>query len=117
MRLNQKKILVVGLGKSGLSVVRYLVGAGARVTVSDMKREGDLEPGMVQEMRNLGVTLETGGHTIGTFTRCEQIIVSPGVPPGMAMLRTSYMASHEDHHLDKILDAFGIIGKKLGIIA
>jgi UDP-N-acetylmuramoylalanine--D-glutamate ligase len=86
MRLNQKKILVVGLGKSGLSVVRYLVGAGARVTVSDMKREGDLEPGMVQEMRNLGVTLETGGHTIGTFTRCEQIIVSPGVPMDIAPL-------------------------------
>jgi 8-amino-7-oxononanoate synthase len=42
--------------------------------------------------------------------------VSPGVPPGMAMLRTSYMATHEDHHLDKILDAFSVIGKKLGII-
>jgi 8-amino-7-oxononanoate synthase len=42
--------------------------------------------------------------------------VSPGVPPGMAMLRTSYMASHEDHHLDRILETFGTIGKKLGII-
>jgi 8-amino-7-oxononanoate synthase len=42
--------------------------------------------------------------------------VSPGVPPGMAMLRTSYMASHEDHHLDRILEVFGEIGKKLGVI-
>jgi 8-amino-7-oxononanoate synthase len=42
--------------------------------------------------------------------------ISPGVPPGMAMLRTSYMATHEDHHLDRILEVFGTIGKKLGII-
>jgi len=42
--------------------------------------------------------------------------VSPGVPPGMAMLRTSYMASHEDQHLNKILEIFGVIGKKLGVI-
>jgi 8-amino-7-oxononanoate synthase len=42
--------------------------------------------------------------------------ISPGVPPGMAMLRTSYMATHEDRHLDRILEAFGTFGKKLGII-
>ncbi|MGB6034036.1 MAG: aminotransferase class I/II-fold pyridoxal phosphate-dependent enzyme, partial [Bacteroidota bacterium] len=42
--------------------------------------------------------------------------VSPGVPPGMAMLRTSYMATHEEHHLDRILETFGAIGKELGII-
>ena len=43
--------------------------------------------------------------------------ISPGVPPGMAMLRTSYMATHESWHLDKILEVFGIFGKKLGIIS
>jgi len=42
--------------------------------------------------------------------------VSPGVPPGMAMLRTSYMASHENHHLETILEVFGTIGRKLGVI-
>ncbi len=42
--------------------------------------------------------------------------ISPGVPNGMQMLRTSYMATHEDQHLDKILETFGTIGKKLGII-
>lgn len=42
--------------------------------------------------------------------------VSPGVPPNMAMLRTSYMATHEDEHLEKIIEIFGVIGKELGII-
>src|SRR4030042_1091581 len=84
--LKNKQVLVVGLGKSGLSVVRYLVREGARVTVSDMKKEADLEPGMIQEMRDLGVTLETGGHTIDPFVGSDQIIVSPGVPLDLAPL-------------------------------
>ncbi len=42
--------------------------------------------------------------------------ISPGVPPGMQMMRTSYMATHEDKHLDKILELFEHTGKKLGLI-
>jgi 8-amino-7-oxononanoate synthase len=42
--------------------------------------------------------------------------ISPGVPPGLQMMRTSYMATHENEHLERILEVFGIVGKKLGII-
>ncbi|MGB1248855.1 MAG: aminotransferase class I/II-fold pyridoxal phosphate-dependent enzyme, partial [Chitinophagales bacterium] len=42
--------------------------------------------------------------------------ISPATPPGMQMLRTSYMASHNQDHLDQILDAFSGVGKKLGLI-
>jgi len=42
--------------------------------------------------------------------------IRPGVPPGMEMLRTSYMATHEDEHLNKILDIFSTVGKKFGVI-
>lgn len=42
--------------------------------------------------------------------------ISPGVPPGMQMMRTSYMATHEDEHLDRILELFEDVGKKLGIL-
>jgi UDP-N-acetylmuramoylalanine--D-glutamate ligase len=80
IKVKDKRILVVGLGKSGLSAVQYLVREGAKVTVSDLKKEADLEPGTVEEMRALGVTLETGGHTMDTFLRAERSIVSPGVP-------------------------------------
>ena len=44
------------------------------------------------------------------------VFISPGVPPGRQMMRTSYMATHEDEHLDKILDIFSDTGKKLGLI-
>lgn len=42
--------------------------------------------------------------------------IPPGVPPNMSMMRTSYMSSHEKIHLDRILDAFSITGKELGLI-
>ncbi|HZY09868.1 MAG TPA: pyridoxal phosphate-dependent aminotransferase family protein [Bacteroidota bacterium] len=42
--------------------------------------------------------------------------ISPGVPPGLQMMRTSYMATHENEHLDFILEAFKVTGKKLGLI-
>ncbi len=42
--------------------------------------------------------------------------IRPGVPPGMEMLRTSYMATHEQDHLEKILEVFLKVGKKLGVI-
>jgi 8-amino-7-oxononanoate synthase len=43
--------------------------------------------------------------------------IRPGVPPGLEMLRTSYMSTHEDEHLDKILSVFSDIGKKVGAIS
>lgn len=43
-------------------------------------------------------------------------IVNPAVPPEMSLLRTSYMATHKDEQLDKVLDIFAKIGKKLGVI-
>ncbi len=43
-------------------------------------------------------------------------IVPPGVPPDMSLLRTSYMATHTDKELDRVLDIFGKIGKRLGVI-
>jgi len=42
--------------------------------------------------------------------------IPPGVPQNMSMMRTSYMATHEDVHLNKILEVFGEVGKKLGLI-
>lgn len=44
------------------------------------------------------------------------VFIPPGVPPNMSMMRTSYMASHEDIHLEKILEIFAKVGKELGII-
>jgi 8-amino-7-oxononanoate synthase len=44
------------------------------------------------------------------------VAVSPAVPSGKALIRTSYMATHTDEHLNKVLKAFEKVGKALGII-
>ena len=43
--------------------------------------------------------------------------ISPAVQPGHALLRTSYTATHTDEHLDRVLEVFEKIGKKIGIIS
>jgi 8-amino-7-oxononanoate synthase len=42
--------------------------------------------------------------------------ISPAVPPGRELLRTSYMATHTDAQLNRVLETFAVVGKELGII-
>ncbi len=44
------------------------------------------------------------------------VFISPGVPQGRQMMRTSFMATHEDEHLDEIIQIFKNVGTKLGLI-
>ena len=44
------------------------------------------------------------------------VFISPGVPQGRQMMRTSYMSTHEDEHLNFIVDTFKSVGKELGLI-
>ena len=43
-------------------------------------------------------------------------IISPATPPGRQLLRTSYMATHTDEQLDRVLGTFEAVGKELGVI-
>ncbi len=43
-------------------------------------------------------------------------IISPAVPPGKALIRTSYTATHTDEQIDQVLETFNRIGKQFGII-
>ena len=78
--LFEKKVLIVGLGKSGLSAARWLAAQGALVTVSERKEAHTLEAALRQETLELGIELETGPHREETFKASDMIVVSPGVP-------------------------------------
>jgi UDP-N-acetylmuramoylalanine--D-glutamate ligase len=79
MDLQDKCVLVVGLGKSGVASALFLKSRGARVTVSDSKPEAELRNEILLLLEH-GITVETGGHGDRTFRDQDLIVVSPGVP-------------------------------------
>ena len=89
MEIKGKKVLVVGLGKSGLAAALFLRHQGAQVTVSDVRSAEALAkeiPALIEE----GIAVEAGGHGLLTFRRQDLIVVSPGVPldtPELAQVR------------------------------
>src|SRR6201993_1397868 len=85
MELNGKRVLVVGLGKSGVASALFLKAHGARVTVSDTKPEAELREEIPVLLDN-GITVETGGHGERTFRGQDLIVVSPGVPVDAPLL-------------------------------
>jgi len=79
MDLKNKRVLVVGLGKSGLSAAMFLRKLGARVTVSDTRSATALAK-EIPTLLDAGIMVEAGGHGLLTFRRQDLIVVSPGVP-------------------------------------
>jgi 8-amino-7-oxononanoate synthase len=88
--------------RAGLKAMGYHVSEHDSAVVSVII--GDMEKVLM-----MWRTLFEEGVFVNAFVR-------PGVPPGMEMLRTSYMATHEKKHLDKILEVFAAVGKKFGVI-
>jgi UDP-N-acetylmuramoylalanine--D-glutamate ligase len=76
--LNGKRVLVVGLGRSGIAAAQLCVARGARVTVTDRRDWSALGAGLAGLPP--GVAHELGGHRRETFTGAELIVLSPGVP-------------------------------------
>jgi UDP-N-acetylmuramoylalanine--D-glutamate ligase len=97
--LKNKHILVVGLGRSGFAVTRFLTGMGAVVTVTDMADEEKLAP-FSRKIREMGVRMELGEHRIETVEGSDMIILSPGVSHKIKPVR---------HAFEKGIPVFGEI--------
>ena len=85
----QSHVVVVGLGASGLSAVRFLLPLGVRISVSEGGRLEDLAGDKVGWLREKGVFLETGGHSSELLASADCLLVSPGVPPALPALRAA----------------------------
>ena len=85
MDVKDKRVLVVGLGKSGVASALFLKQRGARVTVSDTKSPDQLRE-EIPMLLDHGIAVETGGHGERTFREQDLIVVSPGVPVDAAPL-------------------------------
>ena len=79
MDVKGKRVLVVGLGKSGIASALFLADRGARVEVSDTKSEEELHH-EIPQLLDRGIGVEAGFHGERTFTEQQLIVISPGVP-------------------------------------
>ena len=89
--LKDKKILVVGLGITGISLCKFLEKNGAQVTVSDHKSKAELADYM-EQIEDLNITFDLGGHSPKTFLQQELIILSPGISPQLKIFE--YASNH-----------------------
>ncbi len=91
LNVKNKRVLVVGLGKSGVASALFLQEHGARVTVSDAKTEDQLR-NEIPALLDKGISVETGSHGERTFRDQDLIVVSPGVPSDVPQLQRARAA-------------------------
>lgn len=91
LNFENKKVLVVGLARTGLAVARFLKDRGAQVTATDLKKKDELGS-YVQNALTMGISLKLGEHDIESFTGADFIVVSPGVPHSITPLEAARRA-------------------------
>src|ERR1044072_3141629 len=101
MDVEGKKVLVVGVARSGVAAARLLASRGAMVIANDMKPEAQLAR-EAEQLRGLGVLLSLGGHPDSLFENAELIVLSPGVPSDLAPLaRARHRGSEMIHEAER----------------
>ncbi len=78
MKVEHKKIVVVGLGLSGAAAARFAKSRGAAVIATDLASADELGPGLT-DLQAMGISLELGGHRAESFERADLVVLSPGV--------------------------------------
>jgi len=77
--LSGRKVLVVGLARSGVAAAKLCAAHGARVTVTDRRAATELAEA-ARHLGGSGVSFALGGHDERDFTSADLVVVSPGVP-------------------------------------
>ena len=86
MELKNKKVLVIGLGKTGIASAQFAASRGAAVTVTDAKPEADLREAL-GALAGLPLRVFAGGADAALVTDQDLVVPSPGVPPFNPLIR------------------------------
>jgi UDP-N-acetylmuramoylalanine--D-glutamate ligase len=85
VELKGKRVLVVGLARTGVATALFCASRGARVTATDARAEHEMGEAAAK-LRAAGVTCEFGAHVAELFLAQDLIVPSPGVPADMPQL-------------------------------
>lgn len=84
--LKDKHVVILGLARQGLALARYLSGAGAEVTASDI-RDQDALAEELEELEDLAIRYELGGHPIHLLDDADLLCLSGGVPTDILIVK------------------------------
>lgn len=87
VKLADKKILVLGLSKSGISAAKYLNSVGADVYITEFREEKKEDEPILNELRNLGINVEMGGHSDEFIKDAYIAVTSPSIPPHSDLMK------------------------------
>ncbi|HIS83679.1 TPA: UDP-N-acetylmuramoyl-L-alanine--D-glutamate ligase [Candidatus Scatenecus faecavium] len=76
-----KKVLVLGLSKSGIAAAKYLNRHGAEVYITESRAREEKDNAAIEELNELGVKVEMGGHSDEFIKDAYLAVTSPGIPP------------------------------------
>jgi len=79
MELRDKKVLVVGLARTGIECARFLLNQGAKVSLSDLRSETDLKR-EINTLKGLPIDYLLGGEEPRWLEAVDLVVPSPGVP-------------------------------------
>ena len=82
------EIAVLGLGRTGLAVAKFLSGKGYRVYASDHDSSAAVRTA-AESVVAAGVSIDIGSHDLDRIARSTLVVTSPGVPPNAASLRAA----------------------------
>jgi UDP-N-acetylmuramoylalanine--D-glutamate ligase len=86
--LRGKRVLVVGLARTGVATALFCAARGGDVTATDARTESEIGEG-IASLRTAGVNLELGGHRENIFLEQDLIVPSPGVPADAPLLQAA----------------------------
>src|SRR5260370_283338 len=89
--LRGKRVLVVGLARTGVATALFCAQRGAAVTATDARPENEMSEA-IAPLRTAGVTLELGGHRETLFLEQDLIVPSPGGRPAPGLRPQSAVA-------------------------
>jgi len=86
MDLDGRKVLVVGLARTGLATTKFLKAKGSMVMTTEAKPKAEMKEA-VQELEGMEIPMEWGGHRTETFLKQDLVVLSPGVDPNIEPIR------------------------------
>ncbi len=86
MDLQGKRVLVVGMARTGIATAKFLKSKGSLVTTTEAKPEEEMREA-VRELNGMDISTEWGGHRTETFLDQDMIVVSPGVDLSIEPIR------------------------------